>query len=62
MKSLGDIYRDSFDHKNQWYHTAWFYIAFIGVFIALTPGVLWRLITGRKTASDIEVEKFRNGK
>ena len=62
MKSLGDIYCDSFDRKNKWYHTVWFYIAFVGIFIALTPGALWRMITGRKTASDIEAEKYRNGK
>jgi hypothetical protein len=60
MKFLGDIYSDSFDNKNQWYHIIWFYIAFIGIFIYLTPWAIWRKMTGRKTEADIQAEKYRD--
>lgn len=42
MKSLGEIYRDSFENKNKWYHYVYFYVAFVVIFILLAPIGIWR--------------------
>ncbi len=48
MKSLGDIYCDSFEKKNKWYEIVWFYIAMFSICCWHLPGAGYRYLTNKE--------------